>query len=124
MECSYNPHGCIAFLLIEPGSWALDTGWTAGYEDPQFPEEAAGIGLENVSGSVLGAPTWLVPGDYRLGVVNGTISDLPSPGFSQLPIMRSQLFCSTDLTVEPSTREVTVRVTFRTLSCEISESKS
>ena len=72
-----------------------------------------------VSGPAIGGPTSLAPGRYRLAGVGSIVSDVASPGFSQMPILGTTVRCDRDLLVLPETTGIAIHVTFGEGSCTI-----
>jgi hypothetical protein len=117
------PYGCLASLLIDPGSGAVDR--IAGWDDAHFAVDRSGTAARcTVSGPAIGGPPSLAPGAYRLTGVASVVSDLSSPGFSQLPILGSTARCEMDLLVLPATTGIAIHVTFGDGPCTIDVSTS
>ncbi len=97
-----SPYGCLASLLIDPASAAPDR--IASWDDARFEIDRPGTGAQCVvSGPAIGGPSSLAPGRYRLRGVGSIVSDLPSPGFSDMPILGTTVSCEEDLQVLPET---------------------
>jgi hypothetical protein len=112
--------GCLASLLIDPGSGVVDR--IASWDDARFAVERPGTGTRTrcvVGAPAIGGPANLAPGRYRLAGVASIVSDVASPGFSQMPILGSTARCELDLLVLPETTAIAIHVTFRDGPCTI-----
>ncbi len=113
-----SPYGCLASLLIDPGSGAVDR--VASWDDAHFVVDRPGTATRcTVSGPAIGGPPSLAPGPYRLAGVASIVSDVSSPGFSQFPILGSTARCEMDLLVLPSTTGIAIHITFGDGPCTI-----
>ena len=107
----------MASFLLDPGPGTLDRDAT--YSDPRFTVERPAFAACDVSGPAVGAPSTIAPGTYRIGGAVSTISDVPSPGYSEPPMLGSSVQCSKVITVLGSTRDVTILVTFTNARCRM-----
>jgi hypothetical protein len=113
-----SPYGCLASLLIDLGSGPTDR--IASWDDARFALDRPGPGSECVvSGPAIGGPTSLAPGHYRVAGVGSIVSDVASPGFSQMPILGTTVRCDRDILVLPETTGIAIHVTFGDGSCTI-----
>jgi hypothetical protein len=123
LDCR-EPHGCIAFFLLQPTDW--DGYWRAQGSDPSFSMEytyesgtTPFTTVSLVSGAAEGAPTSIGPGRYLLAGARADVSDVPSGGPGYEPFFNDGVMCRADLTVGPPTRRVDVTVAFDHTECEI-----
>jgi hypothetical protein len=122
LECS-NSYGCEAAFVLKPAPWTPPDLW--GHEPDadwhKFHLAVAGDGSFrwDVAGSPAGLPASIAAGEYRLGAVANLISDVNSPGYSQMPIMGTLTSCLADLTVTSSTAAVEIAVTLDGTTCAI-----
>jgi hypothetical protein len=113
-----SAYGCLASLLIDPGS--RPTGRIASWDDARFAIDRPGTGAQCVvSGPAIGGPISLDPGRYRVAGVGSIVSDVASPGFSQMPILGTTVSCEQDVVVLPETTRIAIHVTFRDGPCTI-----
>jgi hypothetical protein len=113
-----SPYGCLASFLIDPWPGAEDR--IASWDDARFAVDLQGAGPGcPVSGPAIGGPSGLVPGRYRLRGVGSIVSDVASPGFSEMPILGTTVSCEQDLLVLPETTGIVIHITFRDGPCTI-----
>jgi hypothetical protein len=79
-DCGSGFHGCTAWLAIRPADWQRPSPWAPGKDDRDFrptPGESD-MSVWLVSGSGLGGPEALHPGDYRfMAVITETDDTTP-----------------------------------------------
>lgn len=113
-----SPYGCLASLLIDPASGPADR--IASWDDARFAIDRPGTGAQCVvSGPAIGGPLTLAPGSYRVRGVASIVSDVSSPGFSQMPILGTTVSCEQDLLVLPGTTGIAIHVAFADGPCTI-----
>jgi hypothetical protein len=113
-----SPYGCLASLLIDPGPGPVDR--IASWADAHFAVDRLATNTRcTVSGPAIGGPASLAPGRYRLAGIASIVSDVSSPGFSEMPILGSTARCEMDLLVLPATAGIAIHVAFGDGPCTI-----
>ena len=101
--------GCGLYLVIEPTGWDEVDAWTPRPEDTQF---AVGLiaGSDSpmrVSGVYRQGRNWVEPGDYRIVVLDYSVSDTETQRTRP-----AELLCSLETRIPKSSRSVAIDVQF------------
>ena len=104
------PHGCLASLIIEPGSWTPPADWEPSEDTPYFGARPTPWELHEQA--VLRAPPLIEPGEYTFGIAVTEINDIVD---APEPYLSSRVLCTKRVTVPAGTAVVTIHATFSDL---------
>ena len=118
-QCGNGTHGCSAWLAIRPAGWEAPEDWAPGEADRDFRPRSQQTDMSQwlVSGSGVGGPESLAPGDYRFMAVI-TQADDTTPwvlGTDDQPgtgVLSLTMACEERVAVPAGATAVAVVVTF------------
>ena len=118
-DCGSGFHGCTAWLAIRPADWHAPGHWAPGKADRDFRPGPSQNDMSKwlVSGSGLGGPDSLPPGDYRfIAVITDTDDTTPWVlGTDEQPgtgVLNLTIACEEPVTVPDDATGMAVTVTF------------
>lgn len=107
-DCGHGFHGCSAWLAIRPADWQATDGWAPDTTDRDFRPRSSpnDMSIWLVSGSGVGGPDHLLPGDYRFVAAITEFNDV-APG-----VLGTLVPCDQLVTVPEGAAELVAHVAF------------